>query len=552
MLKKLSVRNYILIDELDIHFTNGLTIITGETGAGKSILLGALSMILGQRADAGALLDKKKKCIIEGVFLIKNYSLQNFFADNELDYEEETCLRREITPEGKSRAFINDTPVNLSLLRELADTLVDIHSQHETLTLANSAFQLSVVDAFADNGKKLITYKKNYSSYRKLKKELEHLKEAELKSKADLDYFQFQFNELEEAKLKSGELESLETELQSLTHAEEIKQQLSAATQMLSGDDENILQHLSSVGGTLSQVAKFDKKYDELSSRIKTVLVELKDINAEAEQLAEQVRFDPMRADVVNERLNTIYRLQQKHHLNSVDDLLQLQSTLEEKLAGIGSLETQIEKTEAEVTKQFVSVIKQAKEISSSRKKVLPEIEKSIKKLTAEMAMPNAVLKAEQQIGDDESAGQDGIDRITFLFSANKGGDFKELGKVASGGELSRLMLAIKSLMAGLTALPTIIFDEIDTGISGEVAARVGGIMQDISKQHQVIAITHLPQIAGKGSSHLIVYKTDTKTGTRTSMRILNEEERVNEIARLLSGDKISGAAIEHAKELLE
>ncbi|MEP7262849.1 MAG: DNA repair protein RecN [Bacteroidota bacterium] len=552
MLKKLSVRNYILIDELDIHFTNGLTIITGETGAGKSILLGALSMILGQRADAGALLDKKKKCIIEGVFLIKDYPLQNFFADNELDYEEETCLRREITPEGKSRAFINDTPVNLSLLRELADTLVDIHSQHETLTLANSTFQLSVTDAFADNGKKLITYKKLYTVYRNLKKELEQLKAAELKAKADIDYFQFQFNELEEAKLKSGEVESLETELQSLTHAEEIKQQLNTASQILSGEDENILQRISTVGSTLSQVSKFDKSYEDLSSRIKSVLLELKDINAEAEQLSEQVRFDPMRADIVNERLNIIYRLQQKHHLNSVDDLLQLQSDLQEKLSGIGSLELQIEKMEVEVTKQFAAVIKLAKEISIARKKVLPEIEKSVKKLTAEMAMPNAELKVEQQIGDDQSAGQDGIDKITFLFSANKGGDFKELGKVASGGELSRLMLAIKSLMAGLTSLPTIIFDEIDTGISGEVAARVGGIMQEISRQHQVIAITHLPQIAGKGSSHLIVYKTDTKTGTRTSMRILTEEERINEIARMLSGNKISGAAIEHAKELLE
>jgi DNA repair protein RecN (Recombination protein N) len=552
MLKKLSVQNYILIDELDIHFSNGLTIITGETGAGKSILLGALSLILGQRADAGSLLNKKKKCIIEGTFLIKDYPLKDFFLANELDYEEETSLRREITPEGKSRAFINDTPVNLAVLRELADTLVDIHSQHETLTIGNSKFQLSVIDAFAKNDSKLVTYKKSYSTYLVKQKELDVLIQKELQSKTDLDYFMFQFNELADVKLQAGEQEDLESELRLLTHAEEIKQNLSVVSGLLTGNDENIIQQLASVNSAINQISVLDPKYDELTARIKSSVVELKDISAEAERLEDMVRFDPQRLELVNERLNIIYKLQHKHHLATVEELLKLQSDLDEKLAGIGSLETQIQKLNAELSSQFNLVIAQAKEISSRRSKVIPEIEKTVKALTSDLSMPNAVLKVEHQIVEDSKAGADGLDKITFLFSANKGGDFKELGKVASGGELSRLMLAIKSIMAGLASLPTIIFDEIDTGISGEVASRVGGIMQQIAKQHQVVAITHLPQIAGKGSSHFIVYKTDTKSSTRTGMRQLTEEERVQEIARMLSGQKLTGAAIEHARELLE
>ncbi len=552
MLKKLSVQNYILIDELDIHFSSGLTIITGETGAGKSILLGALSLILGQRADAGSLLDKKRKCIIEGTFLIKDYPLKSFFLAHELDYEVETSLRREITPEGKSRAFINDTPVNLAVLKELADTLVDIHSQHETLTIGNSKFQLSVVDAFAKNESKLEGYKKSYSTYLVKQKELDVLIQNELQSKTDLDYFMFQFNELADVKLNGGEQEELESELRLLTHAEEIKQNLSVVSGLLSGNDENIIQQLTTVNTAISQISALDTKYDELAARIKSSVVELKDISAEAERLEDMVRFDPQRLELVNERLNIIYKLQHKHHLSTVEELLKLQDELDEKLAGIGSLESQIEKNRTELDIHYNLMISQAKEISSKRNKVIPEIEKAVKGLTSDLSMPNAVLKVEHQTVEDSKAGPDGLDKITFLFSANKGGDFKELGKVASGGELSRLMLAIKSIMAGLASLPTIIFDEIDTGISGEVASRVGGIMQQIARQHQVIAITHLPQIAGKGSSHFIVYKTDTKSTTRTGMRQLTEEERVQEIARMLSGQKLTGAAIEHAKELLE
>ncbi len=551
MLKKLLIRNYILIDELDIQFNEGLTIITGETGAGKSVLLGALGLILGQRADAGALLDKKKKCIIEGVFAIENYSLQKFFKEHELDYESETGLRREITVDGKSRAFINDTPVNLSVLRELADTLVDIHSQHETLTIANSRFQLSVVDAFAGHEKKLVSFKNLFNDHTKLSATLDELKAREQRSKSDLDYYQFQFNELEEARLKTGEQEELETELHALTHSEEIKQQLSNAFAALAGDEENIISHLASVQASLQSIAKYDARYAELAERIKSAAVEIKDIGAEAEQMERQVRFDPSRADEVNERLNTIFKLEQKHHLKTVDELITLKNELEEKLNGIGSLEEEILKMQKEKDAMFQSMIKSAKEISAARKKTFNEIEKSVKWLTTELVMPNAVLKVQHEMVSDEMINSNGLDRITFLFSANKGGEFKELGKVASGGELSRLMLVIKSLLAGLAALPTIIFDEIDTGISGEVASSVGNIMQKIAHKHQVIAITHLPQIAGKGNSHFLVYKTDTKSATHTGIRMLNPDERVNEIARMLSGQKLTEAAIEHAKDLL-
>ena len=551
MLKKLSVQNYILIDELDIHLNEGLTIITGETGAGKSILLGALALILGQRADAGSLLDKKKKCIIEGTFDVKNYQLQPFFEQHELDFENETVLRREINPEGKSRAFINDTPVNLNILKELAGTLVDIHSQHETLTLANSRFQLSVVDAFAKHQQQITNYHSLYNTYTKHKKELVVLKEEEAKSKADQDYFSFQFKEMDEVQLKSGEQEELEQELQQLTHAEEIKVQLSAASRSLNGDEENIIQHLSSVAQSLSNVARFDKKYEDLAARVRSAVVELKDISEEAEQLEEAVRFDPMRTEVINERLNVIYRLQQKHRVSSIEELITLRDSFNEKLNSIGTIEHQIEKLQLQLDKEFSEVIALANVISANRKKAIPGIEKEIKSLTTEMSMPNAALKVIQEVVADSEVNSDGLDKIAFQFSANKGGDFKDLGKVASGGELSRLMLAIKSIMAGLTSLPTIIFDEIDTGISGEVASRVGGIMQHIAEKHQVIAITHLPQIAGKGHSHYLVYKSDTKTTTRTGLRLLNDDERINEIARMLSGTKLTGAAIEHAKELM-
>ena len=552
MLKKLQITNYILIEELDIEFSEGLTIITGETGAGKSILLGALALILGQRADVGALLNKKKKCILEGSFDIGNYALDAFFETHELDKEEITSLRREITPEGKSRAFINDTPVNLNVLRELADTLVDIHSQHETLTLSNSRFQLSVVDAFAKHQSLLNSYKSGFQQYSHKKKELETLKEEERKSKADLDYFQFQFNELEEAGLKEGEQILLEGELLTLTHAEEIRQHLSNSYNLLSGSDDNLIRHLTNASGYFTALVKIDAKYNELLERIKSAIIELKDISAEAERFEQQVSADPNRMEHINERLNVIYKLEQKHYVKTVEELFALREQFGEKLAGIGSLESTIEKTEKEVLQLFNQLMKEAKEISGNRSKAIPKIEKVIKELTNELVMPNAVLKVDMTTASEEEIGIDGLDKVVFLFTANKGTTLKELSKVASGGELSRLMLAIKSVLANLAAMPTIIFDEIDTGISGEVASKVGTIMQQIAKKHQVIAITHLPQIAGKGQEHLLVYKTVSGSTTRTGIRPLDPDERVNEIARMLSGEKLTTAALEHAKGLLD
>ena len=551
MLHRLTVHNYVLIDELDIDFSKGLTIVTGETGAGKSILLGALALILGERADSGVLLDKKKKCIIEGVFDIGNYNLNPFFETHELDYSNETCLRREINAEGKSRAFINDTPVNLSQLKQLGASLVDIHSQHETLTLSNSSFQLGVVDAFAKHHHLLTKYHALFISYSHHKKELAELKEKEKQSKLDLDYLQFQFDELEEAKLETSEQQKLEAELSLLTNAGEIQTNLSNATSTLMEGESNLVDQLASVLNVVSQLVKFDKQFDEIAQRLKSSVVELKDIADEIAFANQKLESNPQRAEIINERLNIIYRLQQKHHVNSVEELITIKEEVSNKLAGIGSLEDTIVKLEKELNEITSQLFKTAESISTNRAKAIPKIENSIKEMLSNLAMPNAVLKIQQDILDKENFNSSGIDKISFLFSANKGVTYKELNKVASGGELSRLMLSIKSLIAQLTALPTIVFDEIDTGISGETASKMGVMMQKISSDHQVIAITHLPQIASKGNVHYVVFKEETGKTVRTGINKLDKQERVKEIARMLSGEKLTDAAMENAKELL-
>ncbi len=551
MLHRLTVNNYVLIDELDIDFNKGLTIVTGETGAGKSILLGALALILGERADSGVLLNKQKKCIIEGVFDITNYNLKPFFEYNELDYNNETFLRREISAEGKSRAFINDTPVNLSQLKQLGASLVDIHSQHETLTLSNSTFQLGVVDAFAKHENVLINYHTLYIQFTKLKKELDELREKEKQSKLDLDYLKFQFDELEEAKLETHEQQKLETELSLLTHAEEIQINLANASAALTESESNLVDQLASVLNIISSLTKFDAQFELLSQRLKSSVVELKDVAHEIALAQQKSEANPQRLEIINERLNIIYRLQQKHHLNSVEDLISLQNDIAKKLEGIDSLEDKILKLEKELNEIKSQLSKTAETISSNRTKAIPKIENAIKESLTNLAMPNAVLKVQQDIADKESFNANGFDKISFLFSANKGVTYKELNKVASGGELSRLMLSIKSLIAQLTALPTIVFDEIDTGISGETASKMGVMMHKISEQHQVIAITHLPQIASKGDLHYVVYKEESGKTVRTGINKLNKQERIKEIARMLSGEKLTEAAMENAKELL-
>lgn len=549
MLKHLSVQNYALIDQLDVELSSGLTIITGETGAGKSILLGALGLIAGSRADTQSLQDKTKKCIIEAAFNIKEYALEKFFQENELDHESLTTIRREINPEGKSRAFINDTPVTLNQLKELAERLIDIHSQHQTLSLNGTDFQLSVVDAFAKHNDVMLEYQTNYKTFKSLEKQLNELIERELQAKKDLDYYQFQFNELEDANLKGGEQTDLEKELETLNNAEEIKSSLSKAAFGLNGGEQNLLSSLSEIRLLLNSMAKFKPEIAELSARINSSYIELKDIGNELETIEQDIVYDPKRIEILSEKLDSIYRLQQKHQVKTVEELIEIKDAISNKLLDFSSLEAEIQKVKASLETLNKSLSAKAKIISENRKKVIPKIEKEIASLLSSLSMPNAQLKIEQNFNNAYSL--TGTDKISFLFSANKGSDFKELNKVASGGELSRLMLSIKSLIAQLTLLPTIIFDEIDTGVSGDVADKVGSIMDQMSAKMQVITITHLPQIASKGQSHLFVYKEDKNNKTYSNIKKLNADERIQEIAKMLSTGKPTAAAINNAKELL-
>lgn len=550
MLQHLSIQNYALINSLEVDFAEELNIITGETGAGKSILLGALSLVLGDRADLQSLNDKTKKCVIEALFNISSYKLKNFFKENELDYEDKTTIRREINPEGKSRAFINDTPVTLSVLKELGEKLIDIHSQHETLALNDGKFQLSVVDAFAKNQKYLTEYSEKYSEYKKTEKGLNDLVLKESESKKELDYFTFLFNELEEIGLKEGEQEILENELETLNNAEEIKLGLSSAFKSLSGGEVNLLSSLNEVKLALANLSKYNSSIKELADRINSSYIELKDISSEIENIEESIEYNPTQIEEVTQRLDEIYRLQQKHRVNTIAELIAIKDDLSNKLQGISTLEKQIVELKNKFEKLEKELFVSAEKISKIRAEKIPAIEKEVKEILASLSMNNANLKIEQN--QFEELTETGIDKIKFLFSANKGADFKELNKVASGGELSRLMLAIKSIIAKLTSLPSVIFDEIDTGVSGDVAAKVGIIMENMAQGMQVISITHLPQIASRGKNHFFVYKTEEKGKTNTHIKKLTAEERIQEIAKMLSTDKPTDAALKNAKELLK
>lgn len=550
MLKSLTINNYALIDELEIDFSKGLTIITGETGAGKSILLGALGLIVGQRADTQVLQNKTKKCLIEGKFNIKEYNLKDFFEKNELDYENDTTIRREINPEGKSRAFINDTPVTLHQLKELGTRLIDIHSQHETLMLNNRDFQLSVVDAYAGHHDLLNEFKSGYKKYKALQTELNDLESKEAESKKELDYFQFQFNELEAANLKEGEQEKMEEELETLNNSENIKEELSKSINILSGGEQNLLGSLNEVKSIVSRIGKFNQNIFNLNERLNSAYIELKDISDEAENIQSEINYDPERIELLNTKLDEMYRLQQKHRVNTIAELISLKDSLSDKLQDISSLEDKIFSLKKELESVHQKLKTVSEKISSNRKKVFKKIEEDIASLLSQLSMPNAQFKVEHSVSENFTS--TGTDNIQFLFSANKGSDFKELHKVASGGELSRLMLSIKSLIAKFTALPTIIFDEIDTGVSGNVAAKVGSIMDLMAKDMQVITITHLPQIAGRGEEHLFVYKEEKNNQTFTRIRKLKKQERVEEIAKMLSAGEPTAAALKNAKELLE
>jgi DNA repair protein RecN (Recombination protein N) len=550
MLKTLSIRNYALIDALEIDLAKGLTIITGETGAGKSILLGALGLLLGDRADAASLYDKEQKCVVEGTFRVKEYGLNDFFEENDLDYANETVIRREITPEGKSRAFINDTPVNISLLKMIANNLVDVHSQHETLTLNESSFQLEAVDAVAGTGELLAEYKATFKSFRKISDQLRDLNEQEAKAKKDLDYFNFQFEELNAAQLKKDQQPELEAELQTLENAEAIKSGLSKSAFTLDGAEESLISALTEIKNTLAHLAKFNPQVAQLSERINSAHIELKDIASELESLNEEIVHDPKRIEEVQERLDVIYRLQQKHSVKSIEELIVLRDELEKKISDIGSLETQIKVLEAEQVKLNGKVLDLAGKLSKKRATAAPKLAKEVKETLQQLGMPNAELNV--QIEKLELPTASGLDKVTFLFSANKGSAPQQLNKVASGGELSRLMLSLKSLLAKHTSLPTIIFDEIDSGISGDVAAKTGLILEQMSDTMQVLTITHLPQVASKGKSHLFVYKEEGGKRTVTRIKTLDKEERVQEIAKMLSAGNVGEAAIKNAKELLK
>ncbi len=552
MIQKLSIRNYALIDQLDISFIKGMTIITGETGAGKSILLGALALLLGNRADAGSLFQKTQKCVIEGIFHPEDVFLKDFLLKNDLDVEENITIRREISPEGKSRSFVNDTPVNLAVLKELGSALIEIHSQHETLTLNDSGFQMLVVDSYAKNGELIQKFKSTFSKYSKDLALLASLQEKEKKSKLDAGYFQFQFNEINDADLKADEQDLLESEITLLNNSEEIKSTLNKASSMLNNEDNNLVSGWTTLSATLQGILKVFPKATELSERIKSLQVEIKDVSSELETLERDVIFDPERIEIINDRLDTIYRLQQKHRVTSISELIAIGTDLENKLSEINSLDQDIESLEKNILLLKNELLKLALLIHESRVKVIPAIEKNIASQLSQLGMKHAVLKIELNEIPEGQFKPNGTDTVKFLFSANKGIEFRELHKVASGGELSRLMLCVKSMLAKLTGLPTIIFDEIDTGISGEVAHKVGKILKDMATERQVIAITHLPQMAGKGEDHLFVYKETDSNITNTRIKRLTKNERVEEIAKMLSGDQPTKAAIANARELLD
>lgn len=549
MLQSIYIQNYALISELEIDFNKGLNIITGETGAGKSILLGALSLVLGQRADTSVLKDKSQKCFVEAKFQIKQYRIKDFFKKNDLDYDELTTIRREITDNGKSRAFINDTPVNLSILKDLSDKLIDIHSQHESLLLGDDSFQLSLVDSFANHQELLDNFLNKYDEYHVLTNEYKRLIQNADKAKADLDYYQFQFDQLETLKLVDGEQEELEEELEKLNHAEEIKLNLSNSNSLLSGEEVAIISNLKQTKNSIASISKYMKEGDELVKRLDSVYIELQDINSEIEQLNENVEHDPSRIEFIRERLDNIYTLEQKHKVSTIKELLSIKEELQSKLDLINSYDFETEKIKKEIDSLYNELSALANQISENRKLIIPRIENKVVEILKQLGIPNANFKVEQ-IPVDEFL-RTGKEIIKFLFSANKNVALEELSKVASGGEISRLMLSIKSLIVETTTLPTIIFDEIDSGTSGEIADKMGSIIKLMSEKMQVINITHLPQIASKGDYHYLVYKKDNHETTNTYIKLLTKEERINEIAKMLSGEVLTEAAIQNAQSLL-
>lgn len=549
MLASISIKNYALINELHIDFSSGLSIITGETGAGKSILLGALGLVLGNRADSSTLKNTTRKCVVEAILSVEKYNLQDFFETEDIDYEINTIIRREILPSGKSRAFVNDTPVTLSVLTALRSKLIDIHSQHQTLQVSDQQFQFQLLDAFANNESKLASYQRGLTQYTSEKKKLEEILQAQREANLQYDYNSHLYNELLEANLVEDEQEALEEKLEKINNVEEIKQNLSEALQLTTDDTIGIQNLLYSLENKLTKIAPYSKEYQELSERISSVKIELDDIVSELESANEQVDFNPLEATQLNDRLQLIYNLQKKHYVNSISALLIILEELSTKVSTVENAEQRLLDQETIVTEIANKLDTIALKISEARKRIIPTVSKQLEAILDNLGMSHARFQIQNNI--TEHYYKNGKDVLSFLFSANKGGQFGELKKVASGGELSRIMLAIKKVMSENSQLPTIIFDEIDSGVSGEISNKMAHIMSQMSQQMQVITITHLPQIAAKGNQHYKVYKEELNNTTTTSLKQLSEDERIVEIAEMLSGKNISDSALTHARELL-
>ncbi len=549
MLKRLHISNFALINEMEVSFPGNLTVITGETGAGKSIFLEALSLALGKRADLSALNLKTKKCIIEAEFSAANLYLNDFFLEHDLDFEPNLILRREINADGKSRSFLNDSPVSLSVLKLLSEKLIDIHSQHQTLLLNQSNFQLELLDTFAESLKIFKEYKIEFSSFTKSKIELQSLQEQEKLAKKELDYFQFLYSELDETEIKAGLLSGLEEESSKLENSEIIKSNLLAASNAISGNEINILIDLGKTKQSLQSLSKYSKNYSLLSDRIQSLYIELKELSADIEDAANEIVFDSDKLSQVNIKMDKLNRLLKKHQVNTEEDLLKIKSDIENKLNQFNSIENTIISKQKLIQVSQNNCLKLSKELTKLRTKAIHGIEQTIKKTLAELSMENAIFKIE--LSQKSDLGINGLDELKFLFTANKGAELNELHKVASGGELSRLMLSLKALLASKKQLPTIIFDEIDTGVSGDVADKIGEILLSMGNNMQVISITHLPQMASKGNHHLFVYKKDDEDKTVSYIKQLNKVERINEIAKMLSKSNPTVSAIKNATELL-
>lgn len=551
MLRSLYIQNYALIEKLDISFEQGFSVITGETGAGKSIILGAIGLLLGQRADVKSIRTGATKCIIEARFDISNYHMQPFFEENELDYEDECILRRELYASGKSRAFINDTPAQLAQMKELGEQLIDIHSQHQNLLLNKEGFQLNVLDLLAHDEPALSAYQAAYKQWKQAQNDLDRLLERAARDKADEDYIRFQWEQLEEAHLTKGEQEELEQEAETLSHAEDIKASLYRTDQLFNNEEGGLLSNLKECCNVMAELQAVYPTAEEWANRLESSYIELKDIADEVSDREEQVEFNPTRLDEVNERLNLIYSLQQKHRMDTVDELMALRDDYATRLASISSSDEEIETLKKRCGELQSEVRRQAAGLTEARREAAREVERQMAARLVPLGMPNVRFVVD--MGERKEPGLHGMDTVTFLFSANKNGTLQNISSVASGGEIARVMLSVKAMIAGAVKLPTIVFDEIDTGVSGEIADRMADIMQEMANNdRQVISITHLPQIASRGRAHYKVYKKDNETETNSHIRRLTDEERVEEIAHMLSGATLTEAALNNARALLK